>query len=273
MRYDAHAELPREIARRLTETFEYLQIKLTQFLDLGSGTGYVTECIKKYHPVAKVIALDWSLPTLHTMRATQERICARAQAIPLASGQIDCVISSLMLPWCEDPAEVFQEVYRVLKPGGLWLFSTFGPSTLQTLASSWKQVDSEAHFWALPDMHDLGDMLRVIGFQETVMHCEELILMHRHINALCRELKWLGMQNPLADRRNALTGKTRWAAFVAAHETHRNPEDELPASFEVVYGQCWKPTTQAQSSSEIRISVDDIEFLGDPPLNIRNEWQ
>ena len=65
------------------------------------------------------------------------RVRADAYALPFRDGAFELVFSSLMLQWCDDLDAVFAEIARVLAPGGLLLFSTFGPGTLAELREAW----------------------------------------------------------------------------------------------------------------------------------------
>ena len=51
------------------------------------------------------------------------------------------------------------EMHRVLAPGGLLMFSTFGPDTLKELRAAYEGTDRHVHVNRFIDMHDLGDML------------------------------------------------------------------------------------------------------------------
>ena len=46
--------------------------------------------------------------------------------LPFESDTFDFVFSSSALHWELDIKSSFEEVYRILKPGGLFLFSTYG---------------------------------------------------------------------------------------------------------------------------------------------------
>src|SRR4029077_10511260 len=89
-----------------------------------------------------------------------ERVRADAYALPFATASFDLVFSNLMLQWCDDLDAVFAEIARVLKPGGLLLFSTFGPGTLAELREAWAAGDASSnhvnHFF---DAHVLGSAL------------------------------------------------------------------------------------------------------------------
>ncbi|GGN02416.1 methyltransferase [Thermus composti] len=46
----------------------------------------------------------------------------RAEAIPLPEGSVDLVVATLVLCSVEDPEKALEEVHRVLRPGGAYLF-------------------------------------------------------------------------------------------------------------------------------------------------------
>lgn len=46
----------------------------------------------------------------------------RAEAIPLPGGSVDLVVATLVLCSVADPEKAIEEVHRVLRPGGAYLF-------------------------------------------------------------------------------------------------------------------------------------------------------
>jgi SAM-dependent methyltransferase len=53
---------------------------------------------------------------------------ADAESLPFRSGAFDIVCSSFgAVPFCTDSARVMREVFRVLRPGGRWVFATTHP--------------------------------------------------------------------------------------------------------------------------------------------------
>lgn len=250
--YDAVAALQQEVAVRLLERLDLIRLQPTRVLDLGCGTGQCAAALAARWPRAQVVALDVVPPMLAKARARGVGgvIAADAQALPLASSSADLVLSSLMLQWCEAPA-VFAEVMRVLRPGGLWLFSSLGPDTLSELRAAWAQADAGAHVHAFTDLHDLGDQLLAAGFADAVMDAERLTLSYASLDTLLRELKALGTANALSARARGLSGKTRWQAMRAAYERWRLPDGRYPATHEVLYGHAWRP---AVDGFEFRLS-------------------
>jgi malonyl-CoA O-methyltransferase len=244
--YDAAAVLQREIADRLLERLDYVRLQPRRILDLGSGTGYAVDGLRRHYRRAQVIALDFAYPML--LRARRRGswlhrpwcLCADAERLPLADSVLDLIVSNATLQWCSNPDAVFAECLRVLRPGGLFLFSTFGPDTLKELRTAWSCVDGYTHVSPFADMHDLGDALVRMRFADPVMDAEHITLTYARLDDLLDDLKGIGANNATAQRPRGLTGPQRLAAVAAAYETYRR-EDRLPASFEVVYGTAWVP--------------------------------
>ena len=163
------------------------------------------------------------------------------------------------LHWSDDPDQVFAECRRVLAPGGVLTFTTYGPDTLVELRRAWAAVDGHVHVNRFIDMHDLGDALVRAGFAEPVMDVERYTLTYERVTGLMRDLKAIGARNVNAGRPRSLTGKGALARMTAAYEKCRI-DGRLPATFEVVYGQAWRPvgTQRRRAPGETVVPVSRI---------------
>ena len=98
-------------------------------IDIGCGPGFLTAHVNRKFPEVKVSGLDISESALKKAGQTfplefypgLEFIQADAQQLPCADNSIDFFISSLSLHHWPDAHQVFQEIYRTLKPGGQFL--------------------------------------------------------------------------------------------------------------------------------------------------------
>jgi malonyl-CoA O-methyltransferase len=247
--YDAHSALQSEVGGRLLEHLDPMRLEPRRALDLGCGTGAFLQPLRKRFPGAQLIGVDIAQAMLRrAARRTPawrrllghrpQLACADAERLPVAAASLELVFSNLVLQWC-DPASAFAEVGRVLRPGGLFLFSTFGPDTLKELRAAFAQVDGLGHVNRFVDMHDLGDLLVQHGFADPVMEMEVITLEYSSVEAVARDLKAIGAHNSLPDRPRGLSGRGRWQRVVQSYEARRR-DGILPASYEVVYGHAWK---------------------------------
>ena len=279
---DASAVLQREVSQRMAERLLLVKLQPLTILDAGCGSGDALSELSTRYPEAFLIGLDLAYAMLdcarrraaathaseHSlfarllgMRAMARRdpalVCADACRLPLASGSVDLVWSNLMLQWINDAPEAFGEVHRVLRVGGLLMFSTFGPDTLKELRAAFAGVDSATHVSRFIDMHDVGDMLVQAGFADPVMDMETLTLTYSDAKTMMRELKAIGAHNATVGRPRGLTGRARWSSMLAALEAFRR-DGRLPATYEVVYGHAWKPEPRfaADGRAIVRLQRD-----------------
>lgn len=70
----------------------------------------------------------------------------------------DCVISNLALHYIEDIVEIFQKVYRTLKPGGIFLFNIEHPVFTAGVGQDWIYTDDgKPQYWAIDNYFITGE--------------------------------------------------------------------------------------------------------------------
>lgn len=258
--YDTSAVLQQEVANRLVERMEYMSMKPRCILDAGSGTGFVSQLLAERFPKAKITALDLAFNMLtkaKSKRSFKQRwnkqfryVNAEVESLPFADASVELIISGLTLQWCQDLPKVFKEFKRVLAPGGLLLFSSFGPDTLTELRQSWAEVDDLAHVNAFADLHDVGDALVQTGFLDPVMDMEMLTVTYKDVKTVMKDLKQIGAHNVMQGRSHNITGKNKLQKMIKAYE-HFRIEGLLPVSHEIVYGHAWVPETKNNGSAVV----------------------
>jgi malonyl-CoA O-methyltransferase len=245
--FDAVAVVQSEVRHRLLERLQFVRMDPALCVDLGAGTGHAALALRRRYPRSAILAIDSSTGMLRearrrfSFRRRFGRVAAEPIRLPLRDGSVDLLLSNLLLHGCSDPDALFDEVRRVLRPGGLFSFTCLGPDTLRELRKAWAEADdSYVHVHRFIDMHDLGDGLVRAGLVEPVMDVERLTVTYATVADLVRDLRALGETNRAAGRRRGLTGRGRASVMLAGYERQR-VEGRLPASCEVVFGQAWGP--------------------------------
>ncbi|MBN1812569.1 MAG: class I SAM-dependent methyltransferase [Anaerolineae bacterium] len=119
------AEATREVYKRLAAQVA-VTVEVGKILDVGSGPGHLAIEIARLLPETKIVGLDLSASMVEVAdknvaeQGVSDRVVFRqgdAAEIPFVDCAFDFVVSSWSLHLWRDPARVFAEIYRVLKPG------------------------------------------------------------------------------------------------------------------------------------------------------------
>jgi malonyl-CoA O-methyltransferase len=251
-RYDHSAVLQQEVTERLLEKLDVVRIAPAWILDAGCGTGSALPGLAKRYSDAQLVALDISRNMLTQcaghggMFNRPMRVCADMEQLPFASDSFDLIFSSLSLQWCNDLDAAFNEAFRVLRPGGLYVFASFGPDTLKELRESWRRVDGRVHVNRFEDMHDVGDALLRDGFAEPVMEAEIITMTYQDTDTIMKDLKSIGASVKERsggyehdEQMPGLGGRDKLCRLRDEYEGYRK-DGVLPVSYEIIYGHAWK---------------------------------
>lgn len=262
--YDRCAALEQEVGVRLLERTAFKRLEPTRILDLGCGTGTATALLKKSFRKAQVIGLDLSVSMLSQARQKSsltrplKLLCADMARLPLAQQSFDMVFANLSTFWSADPAALFAEVRRLLRPDGMFLFSGFGPGTLDQLADAWGTVDDSVNLPIFPDLLETGDALTAAGFREPVMDMDRITLDYPGLNELMQELESTGTSL-------LIRGWNSWTKQLG--ELERNwprqaVSGRFPLSYEIVYGVAFGPAEgQPLKTPEGDVATFSVDFL------------
>lgn len=132
--------VPNEMRNRASVNLYRYILELTdvgsqdELLEIGPGRGMGAQLIHDVINPLRYQAIDFShAQTVHTNNqiASQPRMFvtqAEAASIPFANSSYDAAISVEVLQHIEKPVDFFREAFRVLRPGGIFVFCSFFPT-------------------------------------------------------------------------------------------------------------------------------------------------
>lgn len=122
-----------------------------KILDVGAGTGRLSLFFKKVG--AQVIALDISPKMLEILRSkdsTVKTIVGDAEKLPFNNNTFDIVAAAFLIVHLNDPTRFFDEAYRVLKDGGLLVFTNINQKEAPLVKTTNGEIKIES-FYHRPD--------------------------------------------------------------------------------------------------------------------------
>ena len=239
--YDGLAVLQRHIGFDLMDKLPLEQWdKDPLIVDLGCGTGFLSQQLVERENLQTIIAIDIALSMLHVAKTKLDAtnsihyICADAEKLPLSNQSVNHIVSNVALQWCQNLAAVFTGFKQVLKQGGTVGFSTFGPATLKELKAAWAEVDDYQHVNQFYSVDTIQTFLQQAGFK--AIKIESILYQYNYptVIALMKELKGIGAHNVLSGRNKKLTSKTDMQKMIAAYKRNE-ANDNIIASYEMIF--------------------------------------
>ncbi len=271
--YGAAAVVQREVGNRLLARFDVMRLTPAHVLDVGCGPGTHTQALSKRFAAATVMAIDHSAAMVARAappatgflsrvpgfgkRSPIRGVVCDMNALPLPRELADVLWSNFALQWANDLPTLLAEWSRVIKTGGVLMFTAPGPDTLielrRALTLAGQTADARVHRFT--DLHDIGDMLVHAGFADPVMDMEVITLEYATAAALWRDIKAQGALNSMQIRPRGLMTPRKLRAIESALDSARKADGPIRISVEVIYGHAWKvaPKKTAEGHGIVRL--------------------
>jgi len=248
--YDRYAVVQKRVARALVERIEREHAIAGPVLDVGTGTGEVARLFRGRRPDLPLVLTDIAHGmTLHAVGdiADAVGVDADAQALPFRDGSFGLVVSSSVYQWMNDLEAAFSEAWRLLKPGGLFVFALYGERTFFELKESHRLAlaesgcDRVSHSQDFPSEDAVLNGLYTTSFVDVSVDAFLEVERHPDPAAFLRNLKRIGAQNASADRPRGLASRSEVQRMVAIYRERFGSSAGVPATYEVVFGAARKP--------------------------------
>lgn len=149
-------------------------------LETAAGTGIVTEELCRALPNAKITATDLNPAMLERAQSVRPTLDvtwapADAQDLPYEDNSFDLLVTQYGVMFFPDKPAAFREAYRILKPGGTWLFNVWDGLDVNDVARATQDAvtkmipENTPQFLQTPfgwsDSSTFVDMGKVAGFE------------------------------------------------------------------------------------------------------------
>jgi SAM-dependent methyltransferase len=238
------------VAREMAERLSVIDRRFEKAVELHGHSGAVARAIAE---TGKVDAIERVESDARFGVPGETLTVSPLETVPLAPQSVNLILSPLALHLTNDTPGMFVQIRRALKPDGLFLAAIPGSGTLQELRDVLLSAESELAGGAAPrvipfaDVRDVGALLQRGGFALPVTDKETYTVRYDSIFPLMRDLRAMGMANPLSGRsRRPLTRGILLRAAELYAERFADPDGRIRATFSIIYVSGWAPHESQQ---------------------------
>lgn len=237
-------------AEELADRLSAVERRFAEGVELHGMTGATAAAIMSTGKVDRMMRLE----TRDAFQPASGGVTlAPLEQLPLAPESVNLVVSPLSAHMTNDTPGLFIQARRALKPDGLFLAAIPGAGTLAELREALLSAEEELTGGVSPrvipfaDVRDVGALLQRAGFALPVADVETYTVRYDSMFPLMRDLRHMGMANPLTGRSRTPPGRK---LFVRAAEIYAerfsDPDGRIRATFSIIYLSGWAPHESQQ---------------------------
>jgi SAM-dependent methyltransferase len=250
-------------AGEMAERLAVVERQFPEAVELHGGTGIAA---RKAQATGKIDNIRRAETSEHFAHAGEDILPAGLDDVPLEPASVNLVLSPMALHVVNDLPGTLVRIRRALKPDGLFLAAIPGAGTLAELRDVLLAAEAELTGGASPrvipfaDVRDIGGLLQRAGFALPVVDAENYTVRYDSLFPLMRDLRAMGMANPLKGRSRKPLGRAFFlkAAEIYA-ERYADPDGRIRATFSIIYASGWAPHESQQQplkpgSAKVRLA-------------------
>lgn len=214
-KYDQVALVQKKMAFQLMQNLSVQASVSIRVIELGCGTGYLTQLLVHRLQPRKLIAVDIAAQMIEQ---AQKRVQTEHEINWLVAdmeawdwaGQldsVDLVVSNAVVHWAQDPKRVLAKSHQALRLGGQCIHTMPGPDTFQELRFLLHQVEEDMglplsrHHFPLRSADEWEEMYEAAGFTDVQIEEYWHRVEYEDCHAFLQAMKWMGGNCHMADGR------------------------------------------------------------------------
>lgn len=201
--YDKYANVQKLMGNKLIELLEDKQFD--KILEIGSGTGYVTDLLRKKYPHADITAMDIAegmidLTSKKMQGLNINFICGDFELADIQD-KYDLIISNATIQWFNNHKTSVNKMKSLLNDNGVICISTFGSKTFKELHDTYKALQDNSMDYIKPgqDFYDsdrLEELMRSEFASENIRVLDEIYVEKFHdCMSFFNSIKKIGANN------------------------------------------------------------------------------
>jgi malonyl-CoA O-methyltransferase len=249
--YDRFSEVQSIMADRLIMLLreQYPDSTFNNILELGCGTGILTEKLLNLFPGARITAVDIS-PAM--INKTKEKLVNRTDSVTYLTGdaelmyptiltgeRFDLVISNAVFQWFTQPKATIQAYVNHLFNRGVLAFATFGPRTFFELHESYHAAEELLSLSHPPHGLSFGDRAYWARILDPLFWQQEVYRVYfPTVRDFLYSVKRIGAGNSSRGRgaSGGVSGKGLLAAMESIYTTRFQAERGIQATYDLSFG-------------------------------------
>ncbi|CAN7343404.1 malonyl-ACP O-methyltransferase BioC [Paenibacillus sp. LjRoot56] len=263
--YDRHSSVQRSMADRLVQILKgWVDDSYKEglnLLEIGCGTGALTEILlKEWSSFVSITALDIA-PKM--IKVAEQRVLSSAVydsesyqssstrlqfleadvevwAIDAPSASFDLIISNACFQWLSNQVHTLGHLRRLLRPGGMLVFTTFGPHTFHELHKSFHEVyrasglEPQRHGLSFQSTDQWKEWLNEVGFSSIQYEREVRKETYPTVRDFLFSVKGMGASSSEAVALPGISTRRLFAKMYQEYEDKFGIQEGIIASYDLL---------------------------------------
>jgi malonyl-CoA O-methyltransferase len=256
--YDDYSFIQKNVNERLFNRLNLIKHDKKHLLEIGSGTGNLSQTLCREFPGIDIVSIDLSHEMLkeHKQKNYSARcIQTKGEAPPFKNESFDTILSSLTLHWFDLDDNLFNRYSNLLRPNGLLLFSAAGPDTFREFRKCPESVYKKLRFNNFIDMHHYGDFMLNAKLKDPVVDSELITLEFPSLKQLLKSLRLTGT-NTTSNDHSQYFHKHEYQAI--GDSLYNEASDSFELTYEIIFGYALKEAKTLDKSGKL-IPIKEVK--------------